>query len=694
VREPGNDYSASQYERPTRPWVCGLRDIGQSCPAGPSVGGRCPAMAECAPVRNGDRWECNRSQLRGGPCDVGPTPEGGCGRVLKCHPMRRLRTVRGRFVRACALLAAGTVTIGLSANWRDRAIAPGPLARQHAQLLERTGAAANCAACHAAAEKSVVGWAASLVISRSDQPSQSQLCMKCHSKTISKELALAAHNVPAEFLQQVTNSGVQLASATEKESGGRSVACSACHREHHGAQVDQTAITNVACQSCHKQRFESFASDHPDFGIWPYERRTRIAFNHASHRDKHFAEKKKSFDCSSCHVENATGKVQLTARYEATCAACHDEKISTSIARGALILALPTMDVAAMRAAGFDVGAWPKKATGDFDGRLPPVMKLLLAADPAAAQAMEKLGPDFDFQDVNPKDRQQLEACAALATASRKLCAELATSADTTIRVRLQNVLGRTPADAQICLLVGGLSADTLRTAVNNWFDVKTTAETAKADLGSGASRPAEPKSDKQRPIVFAPVGTWFHDDASLSIRYRPSAHADPVLATWLSVLGETSDLNQRPIAAAMFKELSKATSPGLCTSCHSVERAAHDSLAINWRANDRTVEPRGFTKFSHGPHLLLPQLANCTNCHAIESTASATVAYTGLDPARFVGDFAPMSKRQCVECHTAKAAGDACQQCHNYHVEAATNLRIKEEVPQSAIRIRKSEIR
>ena len=124
---------------------------------------------------------------------------------------------------------------------------------------------------------------------------------------------------------------------------------------------------------------------------------------------------------STCHVEDATGKVQLTASYEATCAACHDEKISTSVARGVPMLALPTLDVAALQAAGFDIGAWPKGATGDFDGRLPPVMKLLLAADPAAAQAMAKLGADFDFQDVNPKDRQQLEACAALATAIKKL---------------------------------------------------------------------------------------------------------------------------------------------------------------------------------------------------------------------------------------------------------------------------------
>lgn len=675
MREPGNDYSASQYERPNQPWVCGLADNGQTCPAGPSARGHCPAMAECAPIRNGDRWQCNRSQLRGGPCDVGPNPEGGCGRVLKCHPTRSLRTVRGRFVRACAFLVVGVAIIGLSANWRDRAIAPGPLARQHAQLMERTGAAANCAACHAAAEQNVAGWMASLVVAHGDRPDQSQLCMKCHAKTISAELAFAAHNVPADLLQRVSDGGVRLAAATVEE---RSIACSACHREHHGAQVNLTAIDNVACQSCHRQRFESFATDHPDFGIWPYERRTRIAFNHASHRDKHFAEKKRSFDCSTCHTEDATGRVQLTASYEATCAACHDEKISTSVARGVPMLALPTMDVAAMRAAGFDVGAWPKGATGDFDGRLPPVMKVLLAADPAAAQAMTKLGPDFDFQDVNPKERDQIEACAALATATRKLSEELAVSVDTTIRTRLQSVLGRPIADAQVRTFVGGLSADTLRTAFDGWFTgTKSAAAGSNATPMVSANNAPAVSKDERRPTVFAPVGNWFLDDGSLSIRYRPSAHADPVLATWLNVLAATSDLNQHPVPAAMFKELSKANSPGLCVSCHSVERIAQNRLTINWRAYDRTAEPRGFTKFSHAPHLLLPQLSDCTHCHAIDSKASSATAYADLDPARFVGDFAPISKRQCTECHTAKAAGNACQQCHNYHVEQLEDRRL-----------------
>jgi hypothetical protein len=713
VREPANDYSANQYERPNQPWVCGLADSGRSCPAGPTARGRCPAMAECAPMRNGDRWECNRSQLRGGPCDDGPTPEGRCGRMLKCHPTRSLRTLRGQFVRACALLVAGVAIISLSANWRDRVIAPGPLARQHAQLMERTGGAPNCAACHATIEQNVAGWMSSLVVARGDRPSQSQLCMICHAKTISTELALSAHNVPAELLRRVTEGEVRLIQKGIQKGGIQKgselfsrndngephriaitrsdpflVACSACHREHHGAQINLTAIDNAACQSCHRQRIKSFASDHPDFGIWPYEQRTRIAFNHASHRDKHFTDKKTSFDCSSCHAEDATGKVQLTASFETTCAACHDEKITTSVARGVPMLALPAMDTTALRSAGFEVGAWPKGATGDFDGRLPPMMKLLLAADPAAVQAMMKLGPDFDFQDVNPKDRQQLEACAAIASAIKTLSAEMAESADTTIRTRLQSVLGRIISDAQIGALAAGLSADTLQSAMNSWFaDMKAGKEASKAVPVADTNKAVAIQNDKRRPITYAPFGKWFYDEPSLSIRYKPGAHADPVLATWLSVLAEAADLNQRPVAAAMFKELSKANAPGLCSSCHSVERTAENKLAINWRTHDRTAEPRGFTKFSHGPHLLLSQLADCTHCHAIDGAASAATAYTDSNPARFVSDFAPISKRQCVECHTAKAAGDACQQCHNYHVEAVSQSRIKEEALQSAIR-------
>src|SRR4029078_7462994 len=118
---------------------------------------------------------------------------------------------------------------------------------------------------------------------------------------------------------------------------------------------------------------------------------------------------------------------------------------------------------------------------------------------------------------------------------------------------------------------------------------------------------PASPSATTNEPTLlqtnaqtsmFAPAGAWSRDEASFSIRYRPSAHADPVLTTWLNVLANTPDSRQRPVVAAMFKELSKANAPGLCTSCHSVEQESANKIAINWHAADRRTEPRGFTKF------------------------------------------------------------------------------------------------
>jgi hypothetical protein len=626
-------------------------------------------------LRDGDRWQCNRSTLRGGVCDFGPTPEGACGIVHRCQPQRSLRAVRGRFVSACALVAAGGVALLLSGNWRDRVLAPGPLAHPHAQLLNRTGAAANCAACHGAADGGLASWTASIALEHGESATQSQLCMKCHDKTISKELATAAHNLPYERLREI------MASRREDASGaltrvssaalveGQQLACATCHREHHGSQFDLTAMGNDACQACHQQLFESFATDHPEFGIWPYQRRTRIVFNHASHATKYFAEKKQRFDCAACHVEVATRTGQLSLSYEASCAACHDERIATSVAQGIPMLLLPTLDVDAIKAAGHDIGDWPEQATGDFDGRLPPMMKLLLAADPAAAQAINTLGADFEFLDIDPDDPKQLEACAKLAGAIKHLIGELATSGATAVQERLAKSLGRPVSDDDVNALVAGLSIDTLAGATATWLRNSTAGTAPKTPDNSFEA------ASRNEPLSYAPAGTWFRDDALFAIRYRPAAHADPVLTGWLKAVASTAGLAGRPLALAAFKELSSQTSPGLCATCHSVDQTEGGQLSINWRAFDPTTQPREFTKFSHGPHLLLPQLADCTQCHATDNRVTAAATHTGWDPHRFASEFLPVSKSQCAQCHTATAAGDRCQSCHNYHVESGSGV-------------------
>lgn len=686
MREPPPTNPCGHYDRPNQAWVCGLADGGHACPTGPTARGRCPALAECSPVRDGDRWQCNRSTLRGGQCETGPTPDGKCGCIHRCRPVRNARAVRARFVVGFTILAVGGLLVVLSAEWRDRVLSPGPLAASHAQLLAGTQATKEtCASCHPAAERSVAGWAASVVVGHGARPTQTQLCIKCHETTIAPDLALSPHNVPLDQLRQISAAvasappGGATRFANAAFAPGEHVACAKCHREHRGLGFSLTAIDDDACQACHRQRFDHFATDHPDFGTWPYPRRTRIVFNHASHQTKHFAEKKQSFDCRACHLDDATGRGQLTAEYAAACAACHDEKIATSVAPGVSMLALPMLDVETLRDAGHDIGNWPELATGDFDGRLPAPMKLLLAADPAAAQAMKLLGADFEFMDIDPDDPQHLAACATLAKAIQQLLADLAGAGSAVVQERLTAALGRQVDVAGVHALTAGLSTDTLRGAAA-WLPGTVSNNADAGPSGPPTLSSAEPENRDGRPLKprrdlsFDPAGTWFRDDETFSIRYRPVAHADPVLAAWLDLIVRVPESASQPLVATALNELAQTASAGQCISCHSIEQAAAGRLAVNWRAYQPSEALRSFTKFSHGPHLVLPQLADCTACHAIDAQAVGTTAYAGHDPGQFTSEFRPITRQQCAACHTPHAAGESCQQCHNYHVEVARN--------------------
>ncbi len=504
---------------------------------------------------------------------------------------------------------------GASNEW----IAPGPLNSHHAQVLN--GAAWNdrCASCHAAAERPPATWLNALVGSDLG-PTQSTKCMACHDKTIDPRLALVAHNVPAAKLR------VAAGSLGDAEAAQQSLqlACSVCHQEHHGADHAIAAMDNTRCQSCHEQQFGSFVTDHPNFGTWPYQRRTPIAFNHATHSGKHFAEKGRPFACQQCHVEGATRNVQLTLGYEAACAECHDTDIASGTASGVALLTMPTLDVDLLNDAGFAISDWPERATGDFDGRLPAIMKLLLAADPNARKAMGILGEDFDFFDIDPDDHTHLTAVADLTTAVCQLLEQLASTAE-------PNPLMR------------GLPRELIAEAEHQWHD------------GGGWSATRRP-------------GTWFSDAASLSIRYQPVGHADEVLRAWYDAVVTHSNSQLRD---ALLPELVGPGAPGRCTTCHSIDAAHDGQLTINWRAHDRRSEPRHFTRFSHAPHLLPIELRDCTACHAINQTADAASNYSGHNATAFVSDFHPITKAACASCHHSAAVGESCTQCHNYHVEA-----------------------
>lgn len=646
MREPLPQANSGNYDRPHRPWTCGRDADGDPCAFGPNSGGVCPALAECKPVEVGGQWRCDRPEVRGGPCDSngeqGPTDDGQCCRAFSCQPVRNLRSLRGILVRMGCVFALGVLLMVLGSGFRNKILAPGPLSSSHAGMLSGASWENRCTACHAAGDQSTVALLTSLVSSNVGT-TQSSKCMNCHEKTIDTQLALAAHNLPGDVLAGLSG---QMNSQIPNE-----LACAVCHQEHHGASHSLAAMDNNKCQSCHTQKFESFATNHPDLGIYPYVRRTPIAFSHTTHAGKYFVEKNRSFTCQQCHTEDVATGVQLTVDYANACGECHDADIQTATTGGVELFALPSLDIEALDIEAFDsntldveargdaghaIANWPEGATGDFDGKLPAVAKLLLAEDPQAREAMNMLGADFDFFDIDPDDADHLTAAAQLAKSIRELLQRLASP----------------PAAEPESKLLAGFREDIAQRAVAAWFAGDT---------------PHSGEQTTPRP------GDWFVESGNYSLRYQPTGHADPVLKAWIDAVVAIPEASLRD---ALLAEFTGPNAPGRCTSCHSVEQQTalangpSSGLGVNWRPHDRRWDPRGFTRFSHAPHLLQKELRDCSACHTINPTANTSGNYAGHNPMAFVSDFQPLSKAACVNCHAKTAVGDSCTQCHNYHVQ------------------------
>lgn len=700
-----------QADRPGDLWVCGHAAQGEACSHGPTPDGRCPALGPCQPAARGKgdgeaRFRCTRPPCAGGPCPLGPSPDGRCGLTPEpCIP-RRSPIGRRRIAAAlCIATSIGVVLVALASPSRRDWFAPGPLARPHAQILGRHTRNDRCAACHVAARGRLAAWFGS---GRSGHAgvSQSQLCMDCHHATLPTDRARSAHNLTMDELRKI--------SATQTP-GERTwhdamphppfaldnVECSACHREHGGSAADLTLVSSAQCQSCHSDRFASFSDGHPDWDRWPYGRGGQIAFDHGAHRDGHFAKQGEAFDCRSCHTVATDGSIARTASFETGCAACHDQPLRIDANRGIELVALPTLDLETAREQALDVGPWPAAADGVDDVAIPPLMRMLLAADPDAAAAIDHLTDPAMRQWDGPPSPATSRAAAELAAATHQLVEALAHDTHGEIERRLGE------GAAQV---VGQLSPQTLAAAGQRWF--AQASPQAPEESGANVDDATPPPSDDPLPasgdlllgdpLAFGatadplgsleshsaqsdaspgagghsggpfdpdtalPLGGWYRDDVRLAIRYRASGHADGVLR---AVLELTADGDLEP---SQRNALLAVPAVAACAACHvGVRRDAPAS----WRSIRGDADRRTFTRFSHRPHMNLPELADCTHCHRVESDAReplTTVSARALSvtsEGREPRDFAPLERSACAGCHTPQAAGDSCTTCHRYHL-------------------------
>jgi hypothetical protein len=696
MRRSLEDYEneKEQYQRPDQQWVCGWASVGKGCHIGPDNKGQCHVERECVPQLDRDRWTCNRPKTWGGKCVEGPLPGGACQhRRPPCQPVRSLLARRRAFTVWVTAAAIGAILLMLGGNHKTTMISPGELSVHHRTLEQ------NCDSCHSTAGESLSGLFHSALSSR-DVLNQSRQCLQCHSLG---EHSLQPHSVETALLakqtQRAKDSGssgkppawmavAQLGPPIPKTEQGE-LSCVTCHREHRGGDFDLTQISEKRCQRCHAQPFHSFSQDHPDFVSYPYNRRSRIYFDHSTHFGRHFSlferlmpNGKKPDGCTTCHVVDASGTSMSLRGFEESCASCHAGRIETDdVLPGVAFLALPGIDRRAGEGDDDPFRKWPHRfRTGEHvlgsgaTQQLTPLMQILLSSDPDFQNAIQTL-EGINLGDLSAASTEQLESVRKYTESIRRLLDDLIESRQSALKLRLQDFTGTAVNQRELAILVGE------RSPYSSFFDAMLEVHTQW--FGEG-EQPGSPKKESQS--ITRTFDGWYYNETDYSIRYRPNRHADLLLRTWLDVCcrlmptdskAEISRTLPARGIAGFFALLSERTGPSGCLKCHTVDRKLDGQLQINWTGNQHQPYHHRFTKFSHDPHLKQMGVESCEQCHVLDqeirlhrSDFTTRNWEPNTDPSRVLtSGFSRMQRRKCATCHTTRSAGEHCLQCHRYHI-------------------------
>ena len=701
------DITESRYERPNQPWICGHRRDGFECLQGPGENGVCSGRAECEPRRDGDRWYCTRSKAEGGTCDNGPNPDGSCCLpITPCQPTRSLRSRRGLFgIWLATIIASGLVIFFVAEKgWL---LSPGELSSKHASLT-------NCASCHTNFNSTVATWLHRAVTLSSG--SDAEICSSCHDLGDS---SLMAHSLNLETLMELTTTQeLSLASLAPSDHSIRTVeprpekflapSCGNCHREHKGAENTSMAhLSDDACQSCHDGKFEGFANGHPGFGGYPFNRRTRIQFDHSSHINNHFVDSDlvdlAPQGCLTCHQVGIQGQAMELAGYENTCSDCHDQQIkgaNRAGGKGLTVIAIPEFDTDSLLGVGIDVGYWP---AGGTDG-IPPLLDFMLSGDEAYRQA-RSLTSKLDYYDLSQATEKQIVNSALIAWKVKQFYHDAIREGPDFFQRRIEKATGNALSAQQMVSLLALMPRSALNTIGTTIFpnldaEVERFRQAPKAmlTLSVDPKEDAPPETVNSRNQVGAHIDFSeisldqdialnddinfeedinlnddinfeedinLDDDIDLADLSSPSHLSDELDDEYIDDLIEKPDQNQRvddeewaSAGGWYWEDMSLSFRP----TGHA------DPFLINW------IEVAGSIQTDTSTRLSAALTANaavgsCSKCHStdVTETGDYLVNWRGKKSNMAQKDFTHFSH----QTHTGPDVSTGCRTCHQINPDA-----------------------
>ena len=417
---------------------------------------------------------------------------------------------RDRLAVLLALVTAVCLGLAFFLFQDTQFLMPGPLASAH-------GAIENCSACHTKSGSGKLSWMHGLVAG--DPLDDSKACLTCHKMP---ETAFNAHGASTEVLKQITKELTKDAAETPAPQWARTqsiafpthdvmtrgLSCATCHQEHQGVGFNLSKISNEKCGSCHVVKFDSFEGHHPKFENYPFERRTRIIYDHAGHFGKHFPEVAKKYParripatCSDCHNSHEDRRVMAVAPFEQTCTACHlDQIIGKERAtgpKGIAFLTLPGIDLQTLKKKNAPIGEWPDAS----DAELTPFMKVMISRD-ERGRTLIKTVDGLNLQDLTDASDDQLEAVTNLVWEIKGLFYALISGKASDVLVDLDIGSGGKLSVNLVADLTANIPRDVVISAQQQWLPNLATEMADRrggwstAVTTAGSPSPEEPGSD------------------------------------------------------------------------------------------------------------------------------------------------------------------------------------------------------